>query len=381
MHKPKFEIADVFRKFWPAYEAAYGDKLLPSHRKAAGDIMDCMTDRMGGNRHLCNDCGESFWAYHGCRNRSCPKCHGRQMAEWLQKRSVEILPGSYFHVVMTVPSELRTLFLANQKDLYDILMKTAAHSLISIAKEHRYIGGEPAVLCLLHTWTARLHHHPHVHMLVSGGGLDEDGETWREASPSFLVPRKKLSLLFRKRFREEVEKKRPDLLAQIPHRIWKKEWGSFIDCKSSSEGQDAVLNYLTRYAYRIAINSNRIVHVDDTSVAFRYKENSTGQWKTESVTGIEFIRRFLFHVLPKGFHKVRYFGLWSAPKRKRLRNLTLALQLLHNMQPDTMGDLAEKALEESELEDHGYVPTCPRCGSTNTCHLEKRRRRWRTYVT
>jgi len=381
MHRPKIEIADVFRRFWPAYEDIYGDKVLPSQRKAASDIMACMTAEMGGNRYRCNDCDETFWAYHGCRNRSCPKCHGRQMAEWLQKREVELLPSPYFHVIVTVPAELRSLFLSNQKDLYGILMQTAAHALISIAREPRYIGGEPAVLSVLHTWTARLHHHPHVHMLVSGGGLDEDGRTWHEAPPSFLVPRKKLSRLFSKRFREKVEKKRPDLLAQIPDRIWKKEWGSFIDCKSSSEGQDAVLNYLTRYAYRIAITSSRILHMDEASVAFRYKENSTGLWKTESITGIDFIQRYLLHVLPKGFHKVRYFGLWSPPRRKRLRNLALALQLLLNREPESMGALAEKALKESELEVHGYVPTCPRCRSTNTCHLEKRRRQWRAYVT
>jgi hypothetical protein len=359
----------------------YGDKMLPSQRKAAMDIMGCMTAEMGGNRHRCNDCDETFWAYHGCRNRCCPKCHGRQMAEWLQKRSVEMLPCPYFHVVMTVPSELRALFLANQKDLYGILMKTTAHALISIAKESRYIGGEPAILSVLHTWTRQLHHHPHVHMLVSGGGLDEDGKTWREADPSFLVPRKKLSPLFRKKFREEIEKKRPDLLAQIPDRTWKKEWGSFIDCKSSSAGQDAVLNYLTRYAYRIAITSSRVLHMNETDVVFRYKENSTGLWKKESITGIEFIRRYLLHVLPQGFHKIRYFGLWSPAKRKHLRNLTLALKLLLNTEPQSMGDLAQKALEKSELENHGYVPTCPRCGSTNTSQLEKRRRQWRDYVT
>jgi len=380
MGNPTIEVADIFRSFWSAYKATCNKTILPSHQKAAMDIMACMTEDMGGKHHRCNDCNETFWAYHGCRNRACPKCHGRQMVEWLKKRSVELLPCKYFHVVITVPSELRSLFFLNQKDLYGILMRTAAHAVIEISKERKYLGAVPGILSVMHTWTTRMQYHPHVHMLVTGGGLEEDGKSWRETASSFLLPQKKLSLLFRKRFRENLEKERPDLFTQAPKKTWKKEWCSFIDCKDSNKGQDAVLNYLARYVFRSAINNSRILKMDETNVSFKYKDNTTGEWETETISGIEFIRRFLLHVLPKGLHKVRYFGLWCPTKRARLRSLAIALQLLLSTPILTMKDMAEKAIKISDQEDHGYVPICPHCGSKNVSNIGERRRRWRRYV-
>ncbi len=381
MNNPSIEVADVFRAFWPQYKEQYKDSILPSHLKAASDIMACMTQEMGGGKHRCNDCSNEFWVYHGCRNRSCPKCHGRQTIEWMEKRSIEILPGSYFHVVATAPAELRSIFRYHQKTMYGILMRIAAKAVIEIAKERRYVGGEPGIMAVLHTWTSKLEFHPHVHLLVTGGGLGEDGKVWHEAS-TFLVPAKKLSPLISRRFREELEKKHPDLLVQIPDKIWKKEWCSFVDCKDNSKGQDVVLNYLARYVFRIAISNNRIQKMDKSSVTFKYKENNTHTWKEETISGIEFIKRYLMHVLPKGFHKIRYFGLWSPGKRSLLRSLSIALQLL---MPDKkirqLGELAELALEKSEIENHGYQPVCPRCKSHNSVIIQTKRRYWTRFET
>jgi predicted Zn-ribbon and HTH transcriptional regulator len=381
MNNPSIEVADVFRAFWPQYQEQYKDSILPSHLKVASDIMACMTEEMGGSKHRCNDCSTEFWTYHGCRNRSCPKCHGRQTMEWLEKRSVEVLPGSYFHVVATVPAELHNLFKYQQKIMYGILLRVASKAVIEIARERRYVGGEPGVMAVLHTWTSKIEFHPHAHLLVTGGGLDDDGKTWHEA-PSFLVPAKKLSPLISRRFREELEKKHPDLLVQIPDKVWKKEWCSFVDCKDNSKGQDVVLKYLARYVFRIAISNNRIQKMDESDVTFKYKENSTGNWRMGTISGIEFIRRFLMHVLPKGFHKIRYFGLWSPGKRSRLRSLSIALQLLMpDKEMGLLGDLAELALEKSEIENHGYQPVCPKCKSKNSVMVETRRRYWMRFTT
>jgi hypothetical protein len=218
-------------------------------------------------------------------------------------------------------------------------------------------------------------------MLVTGGGLESDDATWREVHASFLVPVKKLSPLIRKRFKEELQKKHPELFKQVVQAAWKKEWCSFADSKPVGVNQNALLTYLARYVFRIAITSARILHMDKTHVTFKYKENRTGEWKTQCIPGVEFMRRFLLHVLPKGFHKVRYFGLWSPGRKTRLRLLVNELQLQTKQAPlGTMADLADEALRRSELESHDYVPKCPHCGSTNVTHLQQLRRRWRRYV-
>jgi len=377
------EIADVFRAFMGQYRAKFDKVMLPSHQKAVRDIVSCMTPAMGGCHYQCQDCDETFWCYHGCRNRSCPKCHGRQIVIWMKKQGARMLPCSHFHVVATVPGEIRSLFLREQKYLYGLLMKTAANTLCELAKDKRYIGAVPGILAVLHTWTGQMHHHPHVHMLVTAGGVSDDGGEWRESRYQFLVPVKKLSPMIRKRFARELKKGRPDLFDQIPPKVWKKEWCSF--CKHYGQGQDAVTRYLARYVFRIAITSNRILGMDSTHVTFKTKDNNTGEWKTQRIKGVDFIRRFLLHVLPKGFHKVRYYGLWSPGKR----NLRLQARLILQMDATNkcanrevkLGDLAEEALSESNIESHDFVPKCPKCKSKNVILLEKRRRGEMRYVT
>lgn len=374
------EIADVFRTFQVEYNEMYGDVMLPSHKRAIADITACMTESMGGSRYKCNDCNDSFWAYHGCRNRSCPKCHGRQTVEWLKSRDVNMLPCEYFHVVATVPSELRALFLKEQKNMYGLFMKTVAEALKAMACDPRYLGAEPGILAVLHTWTSRMNHHPHVHLLVTGGGVSSDGKNWLETKGGFLVPVKKLSPAISSLFAEKLKRKHPDIFNKIPENVWKKEWCSFI--KHFGKGQDAVLKYLSRYVFRIAITSNRIESISGDYVAYRYKENNTGIWKREKIKGTDFIRRYLLHVLPKGFHKVRYYGMWSPGKRhlqeKARYVLTLELMASNKIVDRSDDEVIETALAESELESHNFIPICPKCKSENVTLIESRKRkRWR----
>jgi phage FluMu protein Com len=367
------EIADIIRKFIEPYKQLFGHLMLPSHRRALDDILRCMTPAMGGGRYRCRDCDETFWSFHGCRNRSCPKCHGRQIIQWMEKRTAEVLPCDYFHVIATAPAGLRGHFLREQKLFYGIFMQAVASALCELARDKRYVGAVPAILAVLHTWTGRILHHPHVHLMVSGGGLSEDGTTWHPGACGFLVPVKKLSPMISHRFAQALKAKRPDLFARIPSKIWKKEWCSF--CKHFGHGRSAVLSYLARYVFRIAITRNRIVTMDETHVTFRYKDNDTGSWNTERITGIEFIRRFLLHVLPKGFHKVRYYGLWSASNQSRHRSARILLQIAArhvDLQPSTLiADLAESALIESEGGSHTCILKCPRCKSVNVLLLER----------
>jgi hypothetical protein len=373
MADKSIEVADVIRTFIEPFMERYGNRMLPSHRRAIKDILRCMTPAMGGRRYRCRDCDETFWNFHGCRNRACPKCHGRQIIRWLEQRKAEMLPCDYYHVIATAPAELRGHFLREQKLFYDIFMKAVASALCELAKDKRYVGAVPTILAVLHTWTVQMLNHPHVHLLVSGGGLSQDGTTWHATPYGFLVPVKKLSPMISQRFAQALQAKRPDLFAQISPSVWKKPWCSF--CKHFGHGRSAVLSYLARYVFRIAITRSRLLTMDETHVTFRCKDNDTGTWNTERITGVEFIRRFLLHVLPKGFHKVRYYGLWSASNQPRHRSARILLQLTPPhvaLEPSSLiADLAETALVQSEGEPHVCAVKCPRCKSVNVLLLER----------
>src|SRR5271166_1766476 len=228
--------------------------MLPSHRRAIEDILNCRTAALGGQVWRCETCNTEVFSFHSCGNRSCPKCHTAQTQEWLEHRQAEMLPAPYFHITVTVPAELREVLRANQRDGYAVLMQASAAAIIELARDPRYVGGAVAVLAVLHTWTQQLTLHPHVHCLVSGGGISEDGKTWHPARRKFLLPIK-------------------------------------------------------------ALANARIVGLDDETVTIQYKERKTGRLRTCRLSGEEFMRRFLQHVLPRGFHKVRYFGLWHPAQR------------------------------------------------------------------
>jgi Putative transposase/Transposase zinc-binding domain len=317
------ELAEVFRRFAADYLSSHGASLLPSHRRAIEDILDCRTAALGGQLWRCEACDAEVFSFHSCGNRSCPKCHTKQTQSWLERRQAELLPVPYFHITITVPAELRAVLRANQRDGYGLLMQACAAAIIELARDRRYVGGTVAVLAVLHTWTQQLNFHPHVHCLVSGGGLSDDASTWHPARRKFLVPVKALARLVRGKLRAMLRRKRPDLA--ISDAAWRTPW--ILHVTSWGTGEQAVLDYLARYIFRIALTNTRILCLDQQTVTIQCRERKTGRHQTCHLSGGEFMRRFLQHVLPRGFHKVRYFGLWHPAQRHNAARVRQMLQL------------------------------------------------------
>jgi len=312
------ELADIVAKHGAEYLDVFGERMLPSHKRALADIRTCRTESMGGHLHECETCGHQQYSYHSCKNRSCPKCHTSDTKRWLEKREAELLPVRHFHVVFTLPQELRNIVRSNQKELYAILMQAAAEMLMKLALDPKNVGGQLALLAVLHTWTRAMEFHPHVHMLVPAGGLDRDGN-WRTTRKKWLVPVKALSKLFRARFMKLAKKALPEV--SFPQEVWKKEW--VVYCKPPLSNSKKVLRYLSRYVHRIAIANSRIESLDNGKVIFRYQESATGALKRMTLSVSEFLRRYLQHVLPQRFHKVRYYGLLSPANRTTLKRVQL----------------------------------------------------------
>jgi hypothetical protein len=382
--KTDVELADVVRQFASKYTSQYEDVMLPSQKRAISDIAACCTPKMGGRLYRCNDCNESFWQFYCCRNRACPKCHGEQTRQWLEKRQAELLPCGYFHAVATVPSELHDVFRQHQKFMYGLLMRVSAEAIKELCKKKRYLGGLPGLLSVLHTWNGQLGYHPHVHMLITGGGLRDDGEHWEPARGEFLVPVSLLSKKIAAKFRDALKEDNPDVFETIPTMVWRREWVSFL--KHYGHGNDAVMSYLSRYVFRTAISNARILAVDQTHVTFRYKDRKAETWRTKRLPGIEFLRRFLQHVLPRGFHKVRYYGLWHHSKRAQSNRAWLLLILekpTAAATPPKIADLLEALGQLAELADEDLrdaqrvgedSPCCPYCGSARTSLVTERPR-------
>jgi Putative transposase/Transposase zinc-binding domain len=353
------EVADVFRRFAADYLSAHGTSMLPSHRRAIEDILDCRTAALGGQVWHCEACNTEVFSYHSCGNRSCPKCHTAQTQEWLERRRAELLPVPYFHITITVPADLRAVLRANQRDGYGVLMQACAAAIIELARDPRYVGGTVAVLAVLHTWTKQLGLHPHVHCLVSGGGISEDATTWHPARRKFLVPIKALAKLVRGKFRALLLRKRPDLA--IPDAVWRTRW--ILHVTAWGTGEQAVLDYLARYVFRVALTNARIVDLDGQTVTIQYKERKTGRQRTCRLSGDEFMRRFLQHVLPRGFHKVRYFGLWHPAQRDNTARVRQMLQLRAPIEPGPPQELVLSSLEHSGAEPMPPIEPriCPHC--------------------
>jgi hypothetical protein len=355
------ELADVFRRHGEGYLARYGGAVLPSHRRALGDIASCRTPAMGGHVFRCDSCGGEVYAYHSCRNRHCPKCRRGAAEDWLAARRREVLPVTYFHAVFTLPAGLRRLVRSHQRVLGAIAMRAAALALIKLCGDPRHVGGTVGVMAVLHTSGRNLSWHPHVHCLVTGGGLSDDG-TWLPSRASFLAPVKALSRIFRAKVRDAIKAALPD--ATLPEEIWKKKW--CVHCRAAPGATDAVLRYVARYVYRGIISNRDVLAVTGTRVTFRYKVTGTGRRTTMTLRPHEFMRRFLQHVLPKRFHRVRYFGLWSVPWRTKLRRLQLALggRLPAPEPEDAAGDDDAPALCHP-LEGE----RCPHCGEGRLVHV------------
>jgi hypothetical protein len=335
----------------------YGREMLPSHWRAMRDIVQCRTEDLGGHVLVCDECGEHTFAYHSCKNRACPKCQGKDADIWLEKRQIEILPIPYFHVTVTIPEQWRGIFRSNQKDLYGIMMKAAAAAITTLAADPKYVGGQVGIMAVLHTWTRTMHYHPHVHCLVTGGGVSPDGKHWLDSRDGYLFPKKAVSPIFRGIFLDMVRKQRPDL--QIPKQGGAKKW--VVHVKEAGHGTSAVLEYLARYVHRVAINNSQIKEMDDSTVTFTYTENGSGRRKSLTLEAEEFIRRFLQHVPPKGFHKIRYYGLWCTAKRGVLKNIRLIMLLTT---PESPAPEADVSYDDSVRKKHHPLEgqKCPHCG-------------------
>lgn len=310
------ELADIFRRYASDYIERFGDRMLPSHHRAIQDIIACRTEQMGGHLYCCEnpDCEQLVYAYHSCGNRSCPKCGQDKTQRWVEKQCDLLLPTHYFLVTFTLPCQLRPLASSNQKVVYNLLFKSAAASLQKLAKDPRFVGGEIGMMGGLHTWQRDMGYHPHIHFIVPGGGLSPHRDEWLSTNPDFFLPAKALSPIFRAKMRDGLSK--AGLLDHIPPDVWQINW--VVHCKPVGNGTSA-LKYLAPYVYRIAITNNRIEKLENDQVSFRFKNSETDRWEIKTLPALSFIHRFLQHVLPKGFVKIRYYGLLAAGKRKQLK--------------------------------------------------------------
>ena len=334
-------MADVFRRFGPAFRDQHGASLSSAQRHAMTAIERCRTAALGGHVERCGDCGHQRVSYNSCRDRNCPKCQGLARAQWLEDRQAELLDVPYFHVVFTVPAEIEVIAFQNQTVVYDILFRAASETLRTIAADPQHLGAEIGFLAVLHTWGQALTHHPHLHFLVPGGGIAPDGKSWIPCRKGFLLPVRVLSCLFRGLFLQYLDRafaagelnffsahlhlNEPAAFRRYLTPAWKAKW--VVYSKRPFAGPAQVLDYVGRYTHRVAISNNRLVSMDDDRVCFRWKDyRDDNRRKTMTLPADEFIRRFLIHVLPSGFHRIRYFGFLG--NCHRARKLALCRELL-----------------------------------------------------
>ena len=369
--RPALEVADVFRAHGPLYRQAR--QLSPGQLKVMSAIEQCRSAALGGHALRCSACGHDELSYNSCRNRHCPKCQASAAQRWLEARQAELLPVEYYHVVFTLPEEVARIAYYNKAVVYRLLFECAAETLCTIAADERHLGAQIGATLVLHTWGSALTHHPHVHGIVPGGGLSKDGERWVACKRGFFLPVRVLSRLFRRRFLEELGRAHQMGLLQffgehaaLAHaarfaawlgELKAREW--VVYAKRPFAGPEAVLAYLSRYTHRVAISNSRLVGMDGRGVTFRWKDyraKGATRRKTMTLDADEFMRRFLQHVLPRGFHRIRYYGLFANSGRRE--NIERVRRLLHVV-PDVL-----PVSSEEEAAQHLRSPfVCPDCGA------------------
>ena len=366
--RASLEVADIFRAAGPTYRATHAGHLSLHQLKVMSAIEHCRTAALGGHVEACEDCGHWRIAYNSCRNRHCPKCQGAAARTWLAGREADLLPVGYFHVVFTLPTEVADIAFHNKAVVYDLLFHAASEAMLTIDADHRHLGARIGITAVLHTWGSALTHHPHVHMIVPGGGIALDGERWISSRPAFLLPVRVLGKLFRRLFLTRLialhdtgrlaffgnlapladRRAFQHHLSPVRHKRW------VVYAKPPFAGPEAVLAYLSRYTHRVAISNRRLLAFDETGVTFRYKDyRRDGADRQQVMTlGVdEFIRRFLLHVLPRGFHRIRHYGLLASSVRKA--SLARARELLA-VAPPPDDDMPDEPLD--------VRPPCPCCG-------------------
>jgi hypothetical protein len=313
-------MAEIVGRYGAQYREKFGERMPPTHRQAMQAIEQCRTEALGGHVYYCEDCDETRYSYHSCKNRHCPNCQNEAGQQWLEQQQDLLLPVPYFMLTFTLPTELRQVARSYQKLIYNLLFRTSAAALQQLAQDPRFVGGKIGMIGVLHTWTRDLSYHPHTHYLVPAGALAPDGQGWLPARKAFLVHVKPPSIMFRAKFRDELKK--TALFDLVPAETWTKAW--VVHCQPVGSGV-AALKYLAPYIFRVAISNNRILKLEDNQVTFCYKDSDTGDTGYCTLTAEEFIRRFLQHVLPKGFVKVRYYGFFSPGNRHQLHKVRLLL--------------------------------------------------------
>jgi hypothetical protein len=339
------EVADVVRA--AGAEACARLAVLPSQQQALRSILQCRTSALGGALYRCAGCGAHHFSYHSCGNRHCPKCHGQQTRQWLEEQRARLLPCPYYLVTFTLPSPLRALARSHQKLVYGLLLNAAAATIQKLCADPKWLGAQPAMMGVLHTWTRAMLYHPHAHFLVSAGGLSPDGQCWRQPkNPQFLLPVHALSKIFRAKMREGLQ--HAGCLTQLPKGFWQSNKKWVVHAQAAGTGEK-VLDYLGRYLLRVAISNSRLQRLENGQVTFGYRDNRTQQLQPVRLPAAEFVQRFLQHVLPKGFAKVRHYGLDSAASHDRHAHAMALLARPPAAPPLSPGAAADK------------VPRCPRC--------------------
>jgi hypothetical protein len=371
--RPALEVADIFRGHGAAWRKANAGHVSLDQLKVMSAIESCRTAALGGHVARCEKCSHTLIAYNSCRNRHCPKCQGAAAKEWLAEREAELLPVPYYHVVFTLPAAIADIAYQNKAVIYDLLFKASAETLITIAADPQHLGARIGVLSVLHTWGSALTHHPHVHMIVPGGGISLDGKNWVSCRPRFFLPVRVLSRLFRRLFLEKLvaAHKVGELqffgnhaplsdaqafaayLAPLRNSDW------VVYSKRPFGGPKQVLAYLARYTHRVAISNRRLIAFDDKGVTFKWKDyriEGRNRYKVMTLATNEFIRRFLIHVLPGGFHRIRHYGLFA--NGSRAANIARARELLVVPTPKAV----DRAADTDTAEPQSLSHPCPCCG-------------------
>ena len=372
MDRPTHEVADIFRDHGAAWRAANAGHVSLGQLKVMSAIERCRTAALGGHVAQCEDCSHTRISYNSCRNRHCPKCQGAAARDWLAERQAELLPVGYFHIVFTLPAAVADIACHNKRLVYDLLMKVSAETMLTIAADPKHLGASIGITSVLHTWASAMTHHPHVHMIVPGGGIARDGERWVACRSGFFLPVRVLAKLFRRRFLDKLAAAHaagrlrffgdrahlanPSTFAAFLKPLRKTKW--FVYAKRPFAGPEAVLAYLSRYTHRVAISNRRLISADADSVTFKVKDyriDGPGRTKTMTLAAHEFIRRFLIHVLPKGLHRIRHYGfLANGSRADNIARIRLMLD----------GAVTPEADERTDDDGQAQTPAdaCPCCG-------------------
>jgi hypothetical protein len=375
VRRPRLEVADVFDRHGADWRRANDGHVSLDQLQVMSAIEQCRSAALGGHVERCEDCGHSRIAYTSCRNRHCPKCQGAAAQDWLAAGEADLLPVGYFHVVFSLPAEIAPIAYQNKAVVYDLLFRTAAETLLTIAADPRHLGARIGATAVLHSWGSAMTHHPHVHMIVPSGGISLDGTRWVRCKPGFLLPVRVLSRLFRRLFLaaladahaagrlaffgeiEDLRRREPFDAHLAP--LKRKKW--FVYARPPFSGPETVLAYLGRYTHRVAISNSRLIALDERGVTFRYKDyrrNGQARYRTMTLSADEFIRRFLLHVLPKGFHRIRHYGLLASAGCKA--SIARARDLMAAAMPKVDPPAAHDTPDPDATTDHR--PPCPRCG-------------------